>query len=264
MKFFEHDAEALFSARVDSLADDDPIVARCAEIESRAWRPREPFVRAMRKSDHLLWSASGDVVRGFALAAVSGGPGELVVSIDEAMVTPELAGTHVVSRLFWAAACGVTAFAAERRAKRIVFFALTSSARLITAFYKYRFLLPEHSFDPSDATAALARAYLDRRGLEPLVPGSTTWVRGAFPAGVREGEPQLPDAPLPPGFDARGRGDALLMIGAIPTAVARPIVLARHAALSMTTKGRNVTLPWTDPPKAGRPDGEWTDPDDEC
>jgi len=242
-RFFEHDGEALFSARVDSLADDDAVVVRCAEIESRAWRPREPFVRAMRKSDHLLWSSSAEGLRGFALASVKDAPGELVISIDEAMVTPELAGRHVVSRLFWAAACGVTALAAERRAKRIVFFALTSSSRLITAFYKYRFLLPEHSFDPSPATVALAQAYLARRGLEAL-EGSNVWVRGAFPAGVREGEPEAPDAPVPHGFDARGRGDALLMIGAIPTAVARPIVLARHAALSRTAKGRSVTIPW--------------------
>jgi hypothetical protein len=245
MKFFEHDGEALYSARVDSLADDDAIVARCGAIEARAWSAREPFVRAMRKSDHLLWSMNGDELRGFALASVSSAAGELVISIDEAMVSPELAGQHVVSRLFWAAACGVTALAAERRARRIVFFALTSSARLISAFYKYRFLLPEHSFDPSAATTALARAYLARRGLEPLAADSSVWVRGAFPAGVREGEPDVPDAPVPPGFDARARGDALLMIGAIPTVVARPIVLARHAAISMSAKGRSVALPWT-------------------
>lgn len=243
-KFFEHDSESLFSERVDSLADGDAIVARCAEIESRAWCPREPFVRAMRKSDHLLWSESGHALRGFALASVTQDAGELVISIDEAMVAPDLAGQHVVSRLFWAAACGVTALASERRARRIVFFALTSSARLITAFYKYRFLLPEHSFDPSPATTALAKAYLARRGLEPLSPDSSVWARAAFPAGVREGEPDAPDAPVPPGFDARTRGDALLMIGAIPTAVARPIVLARHATLSRTAKGRSVTLPW--------------------
>lgn len=243
-KFFEHDAEVLFSARVDSLADDDVVVQRCAEIESRAWRPREPFVRAMRKSDHLLWSAKGDALRGFALASVSEGAGDLVISIDEAMVAPELAGQHVVSRLFWAAACGVTSLAAARSARRIVFFALTSSARLITAFYKYRFLLPEHSFDPSPATVALAQAYLARRGLEPLSADSSVWVRGAFPAGVRDGEPGAPDAPVPPAFDARTRGDALLMIGAIPTAVARPIALARHATISMSAKGRSVTLPW--------------------
>ena len=240
-RFFEHDGEALFSARVDSLADDDAVVLRCAEIESRAWRPREPFVRAMRKSDHLLWSSSAEGLRGFALASVKDAPGELVISIDEAMVTPELAGRHVVSRLFWAAACGVTALAAERRAKRIVFFALTSSSRLITAL---KFGSSSGAqLDPSPATVALAQAYLARRGLEAL-EGSNVWVRGAFPAGVREGEPEAPDAPVPHGFDARGRGDALLMIGAIPTAVARPIVLARHAALSRTAKGRSVTIPW--------------------
>lgn len=247
-RFFQHGETELWSARVDALTDDDPIVARCAELEARAWTPREPFLVGHRRSDHLLWAARGDSVAGFLLlSVVSSEEEELVVSIDEAMVDPALVGTHVVSSLFWSAACGVTARTEGGRhaAKRIVFFALTSNPRLIRAFYKYRFLLPEHSFAPSARVESRAAEYLVRRDLEPLSLTSSVWAKGAFPGGLRRDEPELGNAvPIPPGFDPRLRGDALLMVGAIPTAIARPIALARHALLFRNVLGRRIVLPW--------------------
>ena len=50
--------------------------------------------------------------------------------------------------------------------------------------------------------------------------------------------------PVPSGFDPRVRGDALLMIGAIPVVIARSIALARHAVLFRNVLGRSIVLPW--------------------
>jgi hypothetical protein len=243
-KFFARGDEELWSARTDALSADDPVVLQCAALEARAWTAREPFGAAYRRSDHLVWAARGDAVCGFLLVSSSPVAGDAIgFSIDEAMVDPDHLGEHVISRVFWSAACGVTALAAARGARRIVFFALTSSPRLIAAFYKYRFLLPDHSFSGKPWLERAASAYLARRGLDPL-DGKSFWARAAFPSGLHATEPDVPHLPLPPGFDPRTRGDAFLMVGAIPTAIARPIVLARHAILFRNVLGRHVVLPW--------------------
>ena len=148
-RFFVSGEEELWSARVDALDASDPLVAKCAAIEQRAWRPREPFEQAFRRSDHLLWSSVGEELRAFVLVSFHPSrSADLGISIDEAMVEPSHVGEHVVSRIFWSAACGATAFASARRHRRLVFYALTSSARLIAAFYKYRLLVPDHSVPP--------------------------------------------------------------------------------------------------------------------
>lgn len=244
-RFFVSGEEELWSARVDALDARDPIVASCAAIEERAWRPREPFEQAFRRSDHLLWSSVGDELRGFALVSFHPSrSGDLGISIDEAMVDPAHVGEHVVSRIFWSAACGATAFASARRHRRLVFYALTSSARLISAFYKYRFLLPDHSFAPRPWLERAAASYLERRGLASLEGGKSVWARAAFPNGLLHDEPEIPHVPVPPGFDPRVRGDALLMVGAIPVVIARSIAIARHAVLFRNVLGRSIVLPW--------------------
>ncbi|CAN5765725.1 hypothetical protein BH09MYX1_BH09MYX1_31720 [soil metagenome] len=244
-RFFVAEGEELWSQRIDALSDTDPLVAKCAAIEARAWRPREPFTRALRRSDHLLWAARGDEVTGFVLVSFhTVSPRHLGISIDEAMVDRDHVGKHVVSRLFWTAACGASAHATARGDARIVFFALTSSTRLISAFYKYRFLLPEHSFAPRAWLERAAAGYLSKRGLAQLTPSSNVWAKAAFPNTRVLDEPEIPHVPVPPGFDPKRRGDALLMVGAIPTAIARPIALARHAILFRNVLGRHVVLPW--------------------
>lgn len=238
---YVHTSERFFAARVSDLADDAPVLARCAEIEASTWNPREDFLRAARRSHWLLHIEREGAVVGFFLLTELDTPDHFSVSIDEAMIAPAHQGHHLASRLFWNAACAVTDHASRCGAERVAFFALTANPFAILAFHKYRWLLPEHSFRPAPWQTRAAHDYLTQRGHAPL-ESSPFWARAAF-GGCLKRRAEHPPLPAPPGFDCAARGDAFLMVGAVPTLAARSIALGHHALTFGRLDGLSVRLP---------------------